>query len=561
MNHIVSQVSSLEELNGVLKNISYTIISGITDSEVPDFDLFLEKPASREYGDWTTNVALRLAGSLALDRVVLASALAAAYKTLSEVDSAVVAGPGFINITVSSTFAANVASKILDMEDAYGRNDSLSGQTINLEFVSANPTGPLHIGHTRWAALGDSIARLLKASGADVTTEFYINDAGKQMEAFGKSVLAAAKGKSTPKGGYPGAYIQKLGKKVLAANPTLLTLPKKKALRITTEVGYKLQLRAIQKSLEKFNVHFDVWFSERDLHQVSPVTGATAVGEAISLLDKAGHIFYDEDAVFVRTSVFGDDQDRVIQKSDGEYTYFAGDAAYYLNKSGRGFEHKIYLLGADHHGYIQRLKALASAAGENPDNVEVLLGQLVNINGAKLSKRSGNIIELDALQKWLGTDALRYSLARSSANSPLTLDPNILLQKTNDNPVFYVQYAHARTYNVNEKAVTAGIDQSNFDGNTLTEVTEKHLLGLLAEFPQLVAHAANLREPHRVARYLEELASAYHSWYSVCRVIPVAGEPTTTTNSSRLVLNNAVGVVLKNGLNLLGVSAPNQMWS
>ena len=368
-----------------------------------------------------------------------------ASPAVNGVASAEVAGPGFINIRLEAAAAGALAKTIVDAGERYGHGDSLAGSVINLEFVSANPTGPLHIGHTRWAALGDSIGRVLRAAGAEVATEYYINDAGSQMDVFGRSVLASAKGEPTPEGGYPGSYIADLAARVLEREPKLTELDDAVALHTATEIAYELQLAEIRESLDRFNVHFDVWTSERRLHAKAD-DGLSDVDTAVERLRAQGHVFDEDDAVWVRTTDFGDDKDRVIRRANGVYTYFAADAALYLDKGDRGFKHKIYLLGADHHGYVHRLKALAGAAGDDPErDIEVLIGQLVSINGAKLSKRAGNIIELDDLQAWLGTDALRYTLGRYPADSPLTIDPEILQRRTNDNPVFYVQYAHART--------------------------------------------------------------------------------------------------------------------
>ncbi|MDA4894772.1 arginine--tRNA ligase, partial [Streptomyces sp. MS2A] len=441
-----------------------------------------------------------------------------------------------------------------------GHNESQAGRSINVEFVSANPTGPLHIGHTRWAALGDAIARLLAASGARVAREFYINDAGAQMERFAGSIVAAAKGEPTPEGGYAGSYIADLAARVVAERPDFLELEDAEQRLVARELGYRFQLAEQQQSLAAFNVDFDVWFSERILHAPGEDGGPSLVDQAVDRLRAQGHVFDQEDAVWVRTTDFGDDKDRVIRRSNGEYTYFAADAAYYLNKGDRGFEHKIYLLGADHHGYVHRLKALAGAAGDDPEkDVEVLIGQLVSVGGARLSKRAGNIIEMDDLRQWLGTDALRYSLERSPADSPLSLDPELLQKRTNDNPVFYVQYAHARTHNVARNAADSGVDRSEFAPELLTHETESALLGALQEFPRIVAFAAEVREPHRVARYLEELAGLYHRWYDNCRVIPLSDDPVEAVHRTRLWLNDATGQVLRNGLELLGVSAPERM--
>jgi arginyl-tRNA synthetase len=522
-------------------------------------EVALERPKSREHGDWASNVAMKLAKPLGVNPREFATELAAAIAAIDGVAGVDVAGPGFINIRLDAAAAGALVKTIVEQGEHYGNNDALAGETINLEFVSANPTGPLHIGHTRWAALGDSIARVLTASGAHMVSECYINDAGNQMDNFGASVYAALTGQPTPENGYPGQYVTDLAARVLDLHPDLLELAPDAGLALAREVGYRLQLTEIRESLERFNVHFDVWFSERTLHEPDG-SGKSPVQSAVERLRAQGHVFDADGAIWVRTTDFGDDKDRVIRRSNGVYTYFASDAAYYLDKGDRGFAHKIYLLGADHHGYVHRLKALAGAAGADPEkDIEVLIGQLVSINGARLSKRAGNVIELNDLREWLGTDALRYSLGRYPADSPLTLDPELLRKRTNDNPVFYVQYAHARTHQVAKNAAAIGVDRSAFEPELLTHETENNLVGILAEFPRVVAQAAQLREPHRVARYLEELAGAYHRWYDNCRVTPLGDEEITDTHRTRLWLNDASGTVLRNGLGLLGVSAPERM--
>ncbi|WP_207453120.1 arginine--tRNA ligase [Desertivibrio insolitus] len=530
-----------------------------SELEVTAADVQLERPRNRDHGDWASNVAMRLAKRVGANPRELAAEVAEGLQQIDGVKSVDVAGPGFINVTLDAAAAGALARQIVEAGESFGSNTQLQGQVINLEFVSANPTGPLHIGHTRWAALGDSIARVLRASGAEVATEFYINDAGNQMDAFGASILAAAKGEPTPENGYPGEYIAELARRILQERPDLAELDPAEALELARERGYQLQLQEIQDSLERFRVHFDVWFSERQLHR--SVDGQKSeIDTAVDRLREQGHVFDDEGAVWVRTTDFGDDKDRVIRRSNGVYTYFAADAAYYLSKGDRGFPHKIYLLGADHHGYVHRLKALAGAAGDDPENdIEVLIGQLVDVNGARLSKRAGNIIELNDLMAWLGVDALRYSLGRSPADSPLTLDPEVLKRRTNDNPVFYVQYAHARTRSIARNAEGVGVDRSAFEPSLLDHETESALLGALAEFPRVVAQAAELREPHRVARYIEELAGLFHRWYDNCRVTPLGEEPVTDQHRTRLWLNDATGQVLRNALGLLGVAAPDRM--
>ncbi|MEZ5187753.1 MAG: arginine--tRNA ligase [Microbacterium sp.] len=529
--------------------------AGLTAADLP-----LERPRNRDHGDWASNAALKLGKAVGANPREFAQEIADALAETPGVASVEVAGPGFINIRLDAAAAGALAKTIVEAGAAYGTNDTQRGQSINLEFVSANPTGPMHIGHTRWAALGDAIARVLLASGATLVREFYVNDAGAQMDRFGRSVLAAIKGEPTPEDGYPGSYIDELARRVEAEAPGILALPADQQVVEARDRAYALQLADLQDSLVKFNVHFDVFFSERTLHARGEGGEPSLVDEAVERLRAQGHVFEADGAVWVRTTDFGDDKDRVIRRSNGEYTYFAADAAYYLNKSDRGFHHKIYLLGADHHGYVHRLKALAGAAGDDPDkDIEVLIGQLVSVNGARLSKRAGNIIELDDLRDWLGTDALRYSLARYPADSPLTLDPDVLTKRTNDNPVFYVQYAHARTHNVARNAAASGVDRSVFAPELLTHETESALLGALQEFPRVVAFAAETREPHRVARYLEELAGLYHKWYDNCRVIPLGDAPVDDVHRTRLWLNEATGQVLRNGLDLLGVSAPERM--
>ena len=542
----------------VIRPLAEARRAGSAEGLIPA-DLLLERPKNRDHGDWASNAALKLAKKVGANPREFAAEIAEKLGEVAGVASVEVAGPGFINVRLDAAAAGSLAKTIVDAGAAFGTNESQRGNTVNVEFVSANPTGPLHIAHTRWAALGDSIVRLLLASGATAVREYYINDAGAQMGRFAASIVAAAKGEPTPEGGYPGEYITTLAGRVLEARPDLLELPGDEQLVVAEDLAYEYQLAEIKNSLDRFNVPFDVWFSERTLHAPGE-NGMSLIDQAVERLREQGHVFDADGAVWVRTSDFGDDKDRVIRRSNGEYTYFAADAAYYLNKGDRGFQNKIYLLGADHHGYVHRLKAIAGAAGEDPEkNIQVLIGQMVSINGARLSKRAGNIIEMDDLLNWLGTDALRYSLGRYPADSPLDLDPDLLRKRTNDNPVFYVQYAHARTHNVARNADDAGVDRGVFAPETLTHETEAALLGALQEFPRIVAFAAQMREPHRVARYLEELAGLFHRWYDNCRVIPLGDAPIEPVHHTRRWLNDATGQVLRNGLDLLGVSAPERM--
>lgn len=525
------------------------------DAEDVPARIQLERPRGRDHGDWSTNVALQLAKKAQLSPRALGDAIAERLRTVDGVAKVDVAGPGFLNITLDAAAAGELARTIVTRGPDFGRGDSLQGKVINLEYVSANPTGPLHIGHTRWAALGDSLVRLLRAAGADVTAEYYINDAGSQMDKFGESILARITGGDVPEGGYNGQYVTALGQRIAAENSSIGELPKDEAIALAREEGYRLQLAEIREVLERFGVHFDEWFSERTLHD------GGAVAQAVQRLRDQGHVYDEGGAVWLRTTTFGDDKDRVLVKADGSPTYFAADAAYYLSKKDRGYTEKIYLLGADHHGYVNRLKAIAACAGDDPEvNIEILIGQLVSVGGAKLSKRAGNIIELADLIDWIGADAVRYSLERYPADTPLSLDGEELRKKSNDNPVFYVQYAHARTASVGRNAADLGVRREDgFDPSLLSDETEATLLALLADFPRVVAQAAELREPHRIARYLEELAGAYHKWYDVCRVTPQGDEPVTDVHRTRLWLNDAVGQVLASGLDLLGVTAPERM--
>jgi arginyl-tRNA synthetase len=521
----------------------------------------VEQPRSKEHGDYATNVALQLGKRAGMNPRELAGMLAEELSTTAGISGVDVAGPGFLNITVEAGAQGLVAAEVVAAGDLYGHTEVLAGQKINVEFISANPTGPLHLGHTRWAVLGDAIGRVLSAAGAEVTREFYINDRGVQMDHFADSIIASALGEPKPEDGYAGAYIDDLAKAVEAASPGIFELPPEERHVAVREKGYELQLAAQQKQLERFNTHFDVWFSERSLHD------SGSVPETLQRLKDLGHVYSEGGALWMRTTDFGDDKDRVLIKSDGELTYFASDTAYYLNKRARGFGHCIYLLGADHHGYVGRLRAMAACVGDDPDvTLDVMIGQLVKIvqDGAemKLSKRAGTIVTLDELAEEIGVDALRYSLARYPADSPLVLDVAEITKASNDNPVYYVQYAHARTCRMMVNAAALGMSlPQDFDPTLLSHERDGELLRALAEFPRVVASAAELREPHRVARYLETTASIFNRWYDTkeCRMLPQGDAPVTPANEARLMLVVATRTVIANGLRLLGVSAPERM--
>jgi len=543
----------------ILGVVAQAIARGAFAGEVPA-SVRLERPKNRDHGDYATSIALQLAKAAGIAPQEVAKIIAADLTALDAITSVDIAGPGFINITLNRASQAELVRTILIAGDKYGHSNSLNGVSINLEFISANPTGPLHLGHTRWAAVGDALGRVLSAAGAKVTQEFYINDRGNQMDLFGASVEAAALGLPIPENGYQGEYIGDLAKMLVAQDKSILDLTGEARTTEFRERAYKLQLAQQQGVLETFHTHFDVWFSERTLHD------SGAVEHGMDKLRKQGHVFELEAATWLRTTDYGDDKDRVLIKSDGSYTYFSSDTAYYINKRERGFDICIYMLGADHHGYVGRLKATAACAGDDPEyNVDVLIGQLVKImeggEEVKLSKRAGTIITLEELVEKVGVDAARYTLIRYPVETPMVLDVDILKSNTNENPVYYVQYAHARIAGVLRNAAELNISSelADFDPAQLSHDRENELLGSLAQFPRIVASAAELREPHRVARYLEELAGVYHGFYADCRVLPLGDEPVTSVHSARAALCAATKQTLNNGLQLLGVSAPERM--
>jgi arginyl-tRNA synthetase len=537
--------------------------SALTESNVDTAVLpettSVERPRNPEHGDYASTLALQLGKKVGRPPRELAAAIADRLRQTTGVKDVEIAGPGFLNIRLDAAAAGELVGVIVAAGPRYGHGTKLAGQRINVEFVSANPTGPVHLAHTRWAAVGDALHRIFAAAGAEVASEFYINDAGSQMDRFGRSLLAVARGEEVPEDGYAGEYVHDVAKAIVAANPGAAEKSDEDALPIFRDEGRRLMLAEIRDSLERFGVHFDVWFSERTLHE------SGAVEHALDELRAHGHVFEADGAIWLRTTDFGDDKDRVLIRGNGEKTYFAADAAYYVNKRERGFDKCFYLLGADHHGYVNRLRALAGCAGDDPDfNVEVLIGQMVNLLRAgqpvRLSRRAGNIITLDELLDAVGKDAARYSLARSSTDSPLTLDIEAITRQASDNPVYYVQYAHARIASLLRNAAELGVArQDSYDPALLNHERENDLIKALGEYPEIVATAAELREPHRIARYLEELAGTYHRFYDACRVLPQGDEPATDQTFARLWLVEAARIVFANGLGLLGVSAPERM--
>jgi arginyl-tRNA synthetase len=548
-----------EQLRDVVRTAVAAVVGrGSLAVGVPD-EVVVERPKNPGHGDYATNVALRLAKPAGRPPREVAELLAEELRGDDGIAKVDVAGPGFLNITLAQGALGRIAVRAVTAGEAYGRSEALAGHRLNLEFVSANPTGPVHIGGTRWAAVGDALGRLLTASGAEVTREYYFNDAGAQIDRFARSLQAAAQGRPVPEDGYAGAYIEDIAARIVAEERDVLDRDDDEQLRIFRARGVDLMWDEIRSSLAHFGVVFDVYFSERTLHE----TGA--LEKAIARLREQGHVYESDGAVWLRTTEFADDKDRVLVKSDGEPTYFAADCAYYLNKRERGFDKVVIMLGADHTGYVGRYKALVAAMGDDPDaNLEILIGQLVNLlrdgEPVRMSKRAGTFITLDDLVELVGVDAARYSLARSSVDSALDIDIDLLSSHTNANPVYYVQYAHARQASLLRNAAELGLAlDASADVSLLTDEREGELLRALGEFPRIVATAATARAPHRVARYLEELAGTYHRFYDACRVLPQGDEEAGPLNSARLVLVEATRIVIANGLGLLGVSAPERM--
>lgn len=595
-----------EALSELISHIAHDLVAAgeagsLTEDLIPPVEKFaVMRPKDRSHGDWASNAAMQLAKKAGMKPRDLAQLFAARLQSADGIAAVEVAGPGFINITLDSASAAAIVDAVLAQGAQFGRNDHLSGQTLNLEFVSANPTGPIHIGGTRWAAVGDSMARVLEANGAKVIREYYFNDHGEQINRFAKSLVAAAHGEQTPADGYKGAYIDEIAQRVIeeakADDVDILALPRVDGGKNEdgepigegdSEQREEFRKRAvpmmfaeIQESMKNFRVHFDVWFHENSLYQDGEVE------RAIAKLREQGDIFEKDGATWFASTKHGDDKDRVIIKSDGNYAYFAADIAYYYNKRHRKTDPAdvaIYMLGADHHGYIGRMMAMCAAFGDKPGvNMQILIGQLVNVmkdgKAVRMSKRAGNVVTIDDLVDAIGVDASRYSLARTDYNTSVDIDLNLLASHSNDNPVYYVQYAHARSCNVDRNAAEAQIDPTVADLALLDTETDGEVLAALAQWPATLAQAGDLRAPHRIAHYLEELAAAYHKWYNIERVVPmpltdleerkpeaerealrIAKNPEPARAAARLKLNDAVRTVIAAGLDLLGVSAPEKM--
>jgi len=543
-------------LADLVRSAAHDVLTGRgLDTAVLPETVTVERPRNPEHGDYATNVALQTAKKAGVAPLEFAGWLADALRCTDGVRSAEVAGPGFLNLRLAADAQGEIVRQVLDAGDQFGAGDALAGRRVNLEFVSANPTGPLHLGATRWAAVGDALGRILAFAGGEVTREYYFNDAGAQVDKFVRSLIATACGEPTPQDGYQGDYITDIAAEVLRREPGALQAPDRE--EVFRRVGVGLMFDAIKRSLHEFGTDFDVWFHEQSLHD------SGAVDAVVSRLKKSGALYFADGAWWLRSSEFGDDKDRPVIKSDGQPAYIAADIAYYTHKRARGFDLCLYMLGADHHGYIGRLKAAAAALGDDPATVEVLIGQLVNLvrGGAqlKMSKRAGTVVTMEDLVELVGVDAGRYALIRSSVDSSIDIDIELWSKRTNDNPVFYVQYAHARLASLGRAATELGLTSEGADLALLTHDREGELVRTLGEFGRIVASAAELREPHRVARYLEQLAAAYHRFYDTCRVLPVGDEQPGPLHAARLALCDAARQVLANGLRLLGVNAPERM--
>ena len=613
---------SPEALSELISRIAHELVESgkagaLTVDLIPPVEkLTVMRPKDRAHGDWASNAAMQLAKKAGMKPHDLAELFAEGLTAAEGVRSVEVAGPGFINITLDSASAAAVVDQVLAAEtdgrgiSTFGRNAHLGGETLNLEFVSANPTGPIHIGGTRWAAVGDAMARVLEANGAKVVREYYFNDHGEQINRFAKSLVAAwarinelgGRGyqTETPFDGYKGAYIDEIARRVqdeaAADGVDLLALQHadqgltddgEPVGEADSELREEFRKRAvpmmfaeIRTSMKDFRVDFDVWFHENSLYEDGKVEAA------IAELRAKGDIYEKDGATWFESTRHGDDKDRVIIKSDGNYAYFAADIAYYWDKRHRAQDPAdvaIYMLGADHHGYIGRMMAMCAAFGDEPGgNMQILIGQLVNVlkdgKAVRMSKRAGNVVTIDDLVEAIGVDAARYSLARTDYNSPVDIDLNLLASHSNENPVYYVQYAHARSCNVDRNAAAAGITHEGADLALLDTEADGEVLAALAQWPAQLAQAGDLRAPHRVAHYLEDLAAAYHKWYNVERVVPmaltepeergdeaerealrIAKSPEPARAAARLRLNDAVRAVIAAGLDLLGVEAPERM--
>ena len=522
----------------------------------------LERPRLAEHGDWASNVALVLAKAAKAPPRKVAEAMVARLELPDWAESVEVAGPGFVNVRLAPSWFAGLVRRVLREGDAFGRSDFGNGEKVQVEFISANPTGPLHVGNARWAAFGDALASLLQATGHQVEREYYCNDTGAQVDLLGASVEAAylallGRPATPPPNGYKGSYIGELAKELeLERHEGLADLDPAERRRRIADWSYRKVLGGIRRSLERFGVHFDVWFSERSLHE------SGAIEQTVAELRERGEVVERDGATWLLTSRFGDDKDRPLIRSNGTPTYFAADAAYFRDKRRRGFNKLIYVWGADHHGYVGRMRATIRAFGESDDVAEFLIGQLVTLvrggEQVRMSKRAGDYVTFDDLIDEVGKDPARYTMLRYSIDAPIDFDLEAVTRQSMDNPVYYVQYAHARIASVLRTGQEQGFEPlpvEQADLGLLTHPTEAALLRQLADFEELVLVATVQRAPHRLTRYAEDLAASFHRFYGEARVL----SDDLQLSSARWWLCVATRQVLANTLALAGVEAPERM--
>ncbi|WP_077623484.1 arginine--tRNA ligase [Sediminibacillus massiliensis] len=553
----------MQQTQGKLKEeIAQAVIkAGLAEeSELPD--IVLEQPKDKSHGDYATNIAMQLARIAKKAPKQIAEDIIGHFdQTKASIKQMEIAGPGFINFFMDNQYLTNLIPTILQAGKDYGSTNAGNGEKIQIEFVSANPTGDLHLGHARGAAVGDSLGNILEKAGYDVSREYYINDAGNQIANLALSVEARymqALGKDwdMPEDGYHGKDIVELGEKLVQEYKSeWADKPEQERIAFFREYGLKYELEKLENDLSQFRVPFDNWFSETSLYEEEKIQ------PALDTLKEKGYIFEEEGATWFRTTEFGDDKDRVLIKQDGSYTYLTPDIAYHKNKLDRGFDTLINIWGADHHGYIPRMKAAIQALGYDKDTLEVEIIQMVNLfqNGerVKMSKRTGKAVTLKELMEEVGIDAMRYFFVMRSSDSHLDFDMDLARSQSNENPVYYVQYAHARICTMLKQAEEKGFSVSaEIDGSLLTAEKEEELLKRLGEFSQVIEDAASKRTPHRVTQYIFDLAAALHSFYNAEKVLD---EENPERTKARLALMESVRITISNGLSLLGVSAPERM--
>ena len=521
----------------------------------------LEVPPQKEFGDFASNIAMQSARVAHKAPKVIAQAIVDQMQ-YSWLDRAEIAGAGFINFFLKHDVIYDTLKNILAAGAAYGTVPCRQDDTVQVEYVSANPTGPLHVGHGRGAAYGSALVNLLRAAGYHVQAEYYINDAGNQMNNLAISVNARylellGKPSEIPENGYHGHDIIETAQAIIDQDgDTYLDMPEKERLEIFKDRAYAEKLKALKRDLAHFNVHYDNWFSERTLHP-------DAVQAACKVLQERGKIYEKDGALWLKSTDYGDDKDRVVIRDNGVPTYLAADIAYHKNKYDRGFKSLINIWGADHHGYVARVKAAIAALGYDPSQLEVLLLQMVSLfrdgKPVKMSKRTGQAITLNELIEEVGTDAARYFFIMRSLDTQLDFDLNLAKSHSNENPVYYIQYAHARIYSIYRQAKEAGVnldmDWSDVHWDTLKDDQELELIKKMAAFPEEVQRAARERAPHRIAHYVYELAGLFHTFYNHCRIIQEDKE----LEKARLALVTAVHITIANSLAILGVSAPEKM--